>query len=552
VTGTWTLAGATVVDGTGAPAHVADLVIDGDRIAAVGPSESRGTVVDASGLVAVPGFVDIHSHVDWIAPLAAAADLLQANVRQGITTSLGGNCGISPAPLGHAFNRGAIEQMLLVGSVTADLGWSWSSVREYLDQLDRRGLPFNVATYVGHSTLRATVLGEYRRPATPTELAEMEALLKQGLDDGAVGLSVGLEYFPGRYAGPSEVEHLARIAGDRDALVAVHTRGISELFDPAMEEAVGFARATGCRLQLAHVNPMGRANWDAIDGLFALVDGARAAGLDLAFDIIGYTAWTMTAFETLPHVVAELGLDAVLALARSGDGRAHLRGLIETAWPQWPPWVEGRVTRNVPLEMGWDALHLADAAPGFEDARGRTLSETAKDRAADPFDVYFDLLLASRGAARIVNDGYGGDSADDGPLRRLVQRPDAIPETDTVPVVSNGSLALPLPLFWGTMPRFLSRFSRDLELLPFELAVARITSVPARRARLADRGELRPGAFADVVLLDLAELGDRGTFLEPEAPAGIEWVFVNGEPVVSDGVYDPMPLPGRALRVRTP
>ena len=260
----------------------------------------------------------------------------------------------------------------------------------------------------------------------------------------------------------------------------------------------------------------------------------------------------MTAFETLPHVVADLGLDAVLALASSGDGRGHLRRLVEAAWPQWPPWVEGRVTRNVLLEMGWDALHLADAAPGFEDARGRTLGETARERSADPFDLYFDLLLASGGAARIVNDGYGGDAGNEEPLRRLVLRPDAIPETDTVPVVANGKLSLPLPLFWGTMPRFLARFSRELELLPFEHAVARITSLPARRARLVDRGELRPGAFADVVLLDLAQLGDRGTFLEPEAPGGIEWVFVNGEPVVSAGVYDPATLPGRALRARTP
>jgi N-acyl-D-amino-acid deacylase len=550
--GSWTLAGATVVDGTGTAGRTADVVIDEDRIAAIGSGERRGTVIDAEGLVAVPGFVDIHSHVDWIAPLAAGPELLQANVRQGITTSLGGNCGISPAPLGSSFNRGAIEQMLLVGSVTADLGWSWSSVREYLDEIEGRGLPFNVGIYVGHSTLRATVLGEYRRAATPTELAEMEALLVEGLDDGAIGLSVGLEYFPGRYAGPSEVEGLARIAAGRDALVAVHTRGISELFDPAMEEAIGFARATGCRLQLAHVNPMGRANWNAIDRLFSSVDAARAAGLDLAFDIIGYTAWTMTAFEALPHVVADLGLDAVLALASSGDGRGHLRHLVEAAWPQWPPWVEGRVTRNVLLEMGWDALHLADAAPGFEDSRGRTLGETARERSADPFDLYFDLLLASGGAARIVNDGYGGDAENEEPLRRLVLRPDAIPETDTVPVVAEGRLSLPLPLFWGTMPRFLARFSRELELLPFEQAVARITSLPARRARLVDRGELRPGAFADVVLLDLAQLGDRGTYLEPEAPGGIEWVFVNGRPVVSAGVYDPATLPGRALRARTP
>jgi N-acyl-D-amino-acid deacylase len=504
-------------------------------------------VIDADGLLATPGFVDIHSHVDWIAPLPNGPELLAPNVRQGITTSIAGNCGISPAPVGEFVNRGALEQMLLVGSVTADLGWCWSSVREYLDEVERRGLPLNLGLYVGHSTLRSTVIGELHRGATPTELARMRALLADGLRDGAVGLSVGLEYFPGRYAGPSEVEELCRVAADHNALVSVHTRGISELFDPAMDEALGFAAATGCRLQLAHVNPMGRANWEAIDGLFERVDAARAAGRDAAFDIIGYTAWTMTAFEALPHVVADLGLDAVLALARA-DGRAHLRTLVERAWPEWPPWVEARVTRNVLLEMGWDALYLADGPAGFDDAKGSTLAAIAAARGTDPFDVYCDVLLASSGAARIVNDGYGGDSRDDGPLRRLVARPDAIPETDTVPVVVDGRISLPLPLFWGTMPRFVARFSRDLEQLSLEDAVARITSVPAARAGLVDRGVLCAGAHADVLLLDLAELGDRGTMLEPEPPGGVGWVFVNGRPVVAGGTYDPGRLPGQALR----
>jgi N-acyl-D-amino-acid deacylase len=526
---------------------VGDIVIEGDRIAAIGSTERRGTVIDAAGLLATPGFIDIHSHIDWIAPMPNGPELLAPNVQQGITTSIVGNCGISPAPVADFANRGALEQMLLVGSVTADLGWCWSSVREYLDEVERRGLPLNLALYVGHSTLRATVLGELQRSATPTELARMRALLAEGLLDGAVGLSVGLEYFPGRYAGPSEVQDLCRVAAEHDALVAVHTRGISGLFDPAMDEALRFAAATGCRLQLSHVNPMGRANWDAIDGLFDRVDAAKAAGRDVAFDIIGYTAWTMTAFETLPHVVAELGLDAVLALA-AGSGRAHLRELVERARPEWPPWVEGRVTRNVLLEMGWDALYLADGPGGFEDAKGSTLAAVARERGADPFDVYCDVMLASNGAARIVNDGYGGDSSDDGPLRRLVARPDAIPETDTVPVVVDGRISLPLPLFWGTMPRFVAHFSRDLELMPLEEAVARITSLPARRAGLVDRGELREGAHADVLLLDLDELGDRGTMLEPRPAGGVGWVFVNGEPVVSDGIYDPARLPGRSVR----
>ena len=230
-----------------------------------------------------------------------------------------------------------------------------------------------------------------------------------------------------------------------------------------MAEAIGFAMASRCRLQLSHVNPMGRANWDAIEGLFGAVDRARADGLDVAFDIVGYTAWTLTAMEALPHVVSDLGDDAVLAMAARSEGRAHLRELVERAWPAWPPWVENRVTRNIPLEMGWDAIYVADEAPGFASARGKTLGALAGERGADPFDLYFDLLEASGGKARLVNDGYGGDFQDEAPLLRLAVRPDAIPETDTSVVPVHGKLTLPLPMFWGTMPRFIARFSRDLE-----------------------------------------------------------------------------------------
>jgi N-acyl-D-amino-acid deacylase len=547
----WTLAGATIVDGTGADPYVGNVVIEGDRIATAGGDERRGTVIDATGRIAAPGFVDIHSHLDMIVPLSDAASLLAPNLQQGITTSVAGNCGISPAPLGDFTHRDAIERIPLVDIVFDKMGWNWRTIAEYLTEIERRGLPLNLATFVGHSTLRASVLGGAQRPATASELREMRGMLEQGLREGAVGLSVGLEYFPGRYAGPSEISELTRAAAEVDGLVAVHTRGVSGLYDEAMEEALGFARASRCRLQIAHVNPMGRANWGGIDGLFDSVDAARADGLDVAFDIVGYTAWTMTAMDALPHVVVELGADAVIGMTRTTEGRAHLRELIERAWPSWPPWVEGRVTRNVLLEMGWDAIFLADEVPGFDQVRGKSIAELARERSNDPFELYFDVLDASEGRARIVNDGYGGNAQDDRPLQRLAARPDAIPETDTVLLAANGTLAVPLPMFWGTMPRFLARFSRELELVPLPQAIQRITQLPARRARLAGRGELTPGSFADMVLLDWDTLSDAGTFLDPEPARGVDWVFVNGEPVVREGVYDPSGLPGRALRSRS-
>ena len=550
--GSWTLRGGTIVDGSGGAPSVGDVVLEGDRIASVGGSASRGTVVDVSGCVVAPGFIDIHSHDDWLAPLPDGPALLGPNVQQGITTTVAGNCGLSPAPLADGAPVAAIERMLLVGYVTDRLGWAWRSVGEYLGVVEDRGLPLNLCLFVGHSTLRASVLGEAcERPATPGELMEMKRLLVEGLEQGAIGLSVGLEYFPGRYAGPSEVATLAESVAQHDRLVAVHTRGISSLYDRGMEEAIGFATGTGCRLQISHVAPMGRSNWGEVDKLFARIDTARAAGADIGFDVVPYTTWTLAALEVMPHTIQDLGSDAVLALAASGDGRRFLRERIESSPPSWPSWIEGRVTRNMVLDLGWDAMIVADPrSSAFERRRGETVAAISAALGRDPFDVYFDLVESSHGQAQFVNVGYGGDLEDDGPMQRILARPDAIPETDTVPVpAADGGVHVSLPLFYGSMARFIGRYSRDLDLVPLEQAVARITRVPAERVRLQDRGLLRPGGFADVTVFDPAEIGERGTTLEPEPAGGIPYVFVNGEPVVHDGVYDPARRAGRALRL---
>jgi len=546
---TWTLRGGTIVDGTGRPGWNGNLIIDGDRVAALGGEAMRGTVLDVGGQIVAPGFIDIHSHDDWIAPLPEAPELLGPNVQQGITTTAAGNCGLSPAPLRGGVGA-AVERMNLAAVVADRLGWGWNTVQEFYLEIERRGLPLNLCMYVGHSTVRAAVMGDAERPPTPRELAAMQELLERGLRDGAVGLSIGLEYFPGRYADTSEITALASGLRGHDALLAAHTRGISGLYDKAMTEALGVAEQSGCRLQLAHVNPMGRANWGAIDGLFERLDAARSRGIDVGYDIVTYCGWTLTAFEILPYFIQDLGRDAAVVLASTGDGRQHLREVIENARPVWPPWIEHRVTRNIILDMGWEALLLAEpASEAFLPFRGESIGGVARSQGRDPYDVYFDLLVTSGGRAQIVNVGYGGDFQDEGPLHRLIARPDAIPETDTVPVLRpNGRVHLNLPLFYGTMARVLGRFSRDLGLLRMEDAIHRITALPAGRLRLRDRGVLQEGAYADITVFDPTTIGDRGSYLDPEPAGGIVHVFVNGQPVVQNGRYHPDRLAGRVLR----
>lgn len=361
--------------------------------------------------------------------------------------------------------------------------------------------------------------------------------LRESLGDGAVGL----EYFPGRYAGPTELEALAAELRSHKAPLAIHTRGISALYDYGMGEALELAEKSCCQLQISHVNPMGRANLEAVDRLIERIDISRAQGLDAGYDIVLYVAWNVSALELLPHFVQELGDDAVLALAATVEGRRQLRQMIETSHPSWPPWIWNGVTRNIPIELGWENLVLADpAAAGFGDAHGETTAVLARTQRCGPYEFYFDLLRRSHGEARIANVGYSGDLEDDAPLSRLVAKPDAIPATDTVPVPAPGSgdVTLPLPMSHGTMARFLGHFVPERELVSVEDAVHRITGTPAARMRLANRGVLRDGAFANIMVFDPLAIGDRGNHLNPQPPVGIERVFVNGKHVVRNGDYD--------------
>ena len=277
----YTIENATVVDGRGAPAFRGNVCFEDDRIASVGGHERLGRVIDASGLVVAPGFVDIHSHVDWIAPLPDGAELARRRTScRASRPSVAGNCGISPAPLGRAI-RGAARSSgcCSSGSSPASSAGAGRAVAEYLREIERRGLPLNIALFVGHSTLRATVLGGAARARDRrASSSRCGRCSTQGLARRSVGLSVGLEYFPGRYAGPSEVAELARVAAAQDAGSSPSTPAASPSSTTRRStRRSSLAAGSRCRLQISHVNPMGRANWDGIDGLFERVD-ARARG----------------------------------------------------------------------------------------------------------------------------------------------------------------------------------------------------------------------------------------------------------------------------------
>ena len=546
---TLTLRGGTIVDGSGTPGYEGNLALQDGVITSVGGRGTSGELLDVSGCVVAPGFVDIHSHVDWLLGHERGHELLAASLEQGITTAVVGNCGSSPAPVADG-RADRFDRQVLAEAVGDLLPWSWRSFGDYLDWVSGRRIPLNCAFLVGHGTVRSAVMSDPSDLASRHDVHEMQRLVSRSIEEGAFGVSVGLEYHPGRHAAPSEVGAVAEAAARRDAVLASHTRGISALYDQAMDEVLETASAAGCRLQISHVNPMGKKNWPAFGRLQAKAAAARSHGVDVGYDAVTYVSWSADIIGLLPTHLAGEGREALVALAASGEGRRLMRELLGRAMPSWPAWRRGSLTRHLPAEVGWEGLRVAEAGCAeFEPYTGCSLAEIAVRRRTDPFDSYCDWLLGSNGDARGVIVGYSGDFDDDTTLERILSDDTAIPETDTaVERTPGGRLELTLPLFFGTMPRFLGHFSRDRQLFPLESAVRRITSLPCERIGLRDRGRLQAGYRADVTVFDPTTVSDQGDYLQPRRPLGIEHVIVNGRRVVEHGAADVSTAAGYVLR----
>jgi N-acyl-D-aspartate/D-glutamate deacylase len=541
VTADLLLRGGSVVDGTGAPAVRADVAVAGDRIAAVGDlgTLAARTMLDCTGLVVTPGFIDLHSHADWLVPGAEAGALVEPFVRQGMTTLVGGNCGFSPAPLTARNRAAARESSRLI--VDAEIALRWETMREFLDALETTGVPLNVAELVGHGAVRAAVTGVLE-PAPPdaATLAAMERLVREALDAGCVGVSTGLGYPPGIFAGDAELTAVAGWAAAAGKLFTSHLRAYSRVSpvlhtDPettphnvaALEEVLRVARAAGARLQVSHLIFVGRHTWPTCGRALAAIEAARDAGLDVAFDAFPYTAGNTTASvlfppEMLPHLET---------LLQDPEALAGLRQLGAHVFAQ--------------IGFSLDDIQIMHAnAPAFDAFDGLFVPEAAARAGLDPWEFYGRMVVESRRNARVLIHAYSGRGDEEDALRRVLAHPLCTIETDTF-LTARGHQN---PASFGTFPRVLSTYV-EAGLFAFEEAVRRMTGAAADRLGLADRGIVRRGAAADLVVLDRGRLRDTATFADPgRFPTGIVHVLVNGVPVLRDGRYDAGAGAGRVLR----
>jgi N-acyl-D-amino-acid deacylase len=521
--------GATVVDGTGATGSRADVGIRDDVIAAVGDlsREPAGSTLRAAGRVLAPGFIDMHSHSDWRLWENRRAE---SKIRQGVTTEVVGNCGFSPAPVASEFLDDLRGFAL---HVPKGMDFRWRSVGEYLRAFDAGGTALNVIQLVGHGTLRIAAMGFARRAPGAQELARMQRLMADAMEDGAWGLSTGLIYAPGSYAATEEVVEIARVAGRHRGFYASHIRGEGATLLEAVREAIRVGREGELPVQVSHIKAAGRPNWGKVADALALIDAARAEGLDVMADVYPYTASSTTLRTLLPDWVLEGGVEAMVTRLGDPETRARIRRELEAP-----------VTGQSLLDrVGWENIMIA-YCPRRKDAEGRRLSELGVARGMDPLEAALELIVDEAGKAYMIL--FQLDEAD---LRRALVHPMVMIGSDGSALAPYGALGAgkPHPRSYGTFPRVLGEYAREQRVLGLPAAVHKMTGLPARRLGLSDRGVVAPGAKADLVVFDPKRVADRATYEEPHRyPAGIEHVLVNGRWVVKDGEHTGS-LPGKLL-----
>jgi N-acyl-D-amino-acid deacylase len=519
--------GGHVVDGSGAPGREADVAVRDGRIVEVAARSNRPArrVIDARGQVVAPGFIDIHTHSDFTLPLNPRAE---SKIRQGVTLEVVGNCGFSVAPV--LAGRAAMKREYLASSAPW-LEFRESTFADYVASFPPTSV--NVVLQVGHNTLRLMTAGLENRSLTVGELAMMERLLEEALAAGAWGLSSGLFTAPGNFADAAEIHALARVLRRHGAAYSTHMRDESDQVFEAVREAIAVAEATGVHVQIAHLKLSGVNNWGGAGRLLAEIEAARRRGVPVDCDAYPYDTATNPLRNLLPRWVMEGGIPAMLARLRVRDVRTRIREEIARSG-----------LTNFGRIPSWDVVRVA-ISPHMPENAGRTLGDIGRSRGVDPIDAVADYVVTDRGETRILIT-----SMTDADVHEITRTPWVTVGSDGNALAVTGvtGQGRPHPRSYGTHAHVLGPCVRDLKLLTLETAVAKMTGVAARALGLRDRGVLRVGAWADVVVFDPARIADRSTYEEPHRyAAGISTVVVNGQ-VTIDGGDHTGALPGFVIR----
>lgn len=540
--------GGRIVDGAGNPWYIGDIGVAGKKIAKMGKidkSECRRTI-DARGLYVCPGFIDIHTHSDITVLIYPGCD---STLRQGVTTHLIGNCGSSAAPMREPYvDLWKTYWGDWAGTFDKD---EWRTFGEYLKVLERSGVGHNIAALVGHGAVRTATLGAERRAPNPKELKLMKGLVDEAMRSGAFGLSTGLVYPPGSFAKTDEIVELCKVVAKYGGMYTSHIRGERETIADAIKEAIMIGERSGVRVQISHNCPKIGA-WGRTKETLGLVEKARKRGLDVTVDNDVHTDLAPALSGALPQYLAELKKKDMLEHIKSKSNRERIkREIIEDRLPAFGP--SGLLKHGL-----FDRIFIMHC-PKQKKLEGKTIDQVARERRKDTFETYFDLMVEENDDIIAIFDYISEDD-----IKKLLVHPLVMVSSDCATWATHGPLTDPPPYepcAFGEYPGILERYVRDEELLTMQEAIRKMTSFPAQRIGLLDRGLLRPGMKADITMIDLDKIKDRATNLWPHEypfknyphryPDGIPFVIVNGT-VAVDKSMQTKALAGEVLRHKWP
>jgi len=525
------LRNGTIYDGSGSPPYVGDLAINGDRIAAIGDLGRAGgkTEIDATGLAVAPGFINM---MCWANESLIEDGRSQSDIRQGVTLEVMGE-GDSMGPLNEAMKEEMVRRQ---GDITYDV--EWTTLDEYLQYLEDRGVTPNVASFIGAATPREYVIGYEDRKATPEEIDEMRSIVRTAMEEGALGVASALIYPPGSFADTDELVALAEVAGEYDGMYISHVRGEGAHLLEAIGELLTIAREADVRAEIYHLKASGQSNWPLFDEAVAMVEAARAEGLEITADVYTYAASSTGLNASMPPWVQEGGFEKSLERLADPETRKKIAKEMSEASDDWENGYLGAGSPDNILLVGFKSEELKPLT-------GMTLAEVAEMRGTDPRETAMDLIVEDRSRIGTV---YFSQSED--VLRKAIALPWVSFCSDAASLAPEGVFLKrnPHPRAYGSFARVLGKFVRDEQLLTLEEAVRKLAALPAANLKIDRRGQLREGYFADVAVFDPATIGDHATFAEPHQYAtGMKHVFVNGVRVLADGEHTGA-TPGRAVR----
>ncbi len=519
----------TLYDGSGAAGQVGDVAIRGDRLAAVGRVEGRGRrEIDARGMAVAPGFINMLS---WATESLIADGRSQSDIRQGVTLEVMGE-GSSMGPLSPAMKADALKRQ---GDIRYPIGWT--TLGEYLDMLEKKGVSTNVASFVGAETVRVHELGEGDVDPTPEQLDRMKALVRQAMDEGAMGVGSSLIYAPGTYAETPELIAITTAAAQCGGMYISHMRSEGDRLIEAIDELIEIARRSGAAAEIYHLKMAGRDNWDKYDAAIARIEAARAEGLRITADMYTYPAGATGLDAAMPTWVQAGGLEAWIERLKDPAIRARVAAEMAAPGKGWENFFAGAGPEGM--------LLVGFRNEALKPLTGKTLAEVAKIRGRSPAETAMDLVIED--GSRVGTVYFLMDEAN---VAKQVALPwmsfgsDASSRAPEGVFLKSGTH----PRAYGNFARLLGRYVRDEGRVPLADAIRRLTALPAGNLKIADRGMLKPGYFADVVVFDPARIADHATFADPQVYAtGMRDVFVNGVQVLKDGEHSGA-TPGQVVR----